>query len=105
MNFVFFAMASPDPNAQTSPLAMFVPLLGMLALFYFLLIRPQQKRQRELQKMIDGLRKGDRVVTASGIYGTVHGMHDDIVVLRIADNVKVEMSKSAITGVVEKGSD
>ncbi len=103
MNFVHFAMASPDPNAQASPLAMFVPLLGMLVLFYFLLIRPQQKKQRELQKMIEGLRKGDRVVTASGIYGTVHGMHDDVVVLRIADNVKVEMLKSAITGVVQKG--
>jgi preprotein translocase subunit YajC len=81
---------------------MLLPLVGMLAIFYFLLIRPQQKRQKEMQKMIGALKKGDRVVTASGLYGTVAGLRDDIVVVEIADDVKVEMLKNAVTGVVAR---
>jgi preprotein translocase subunit YajC len=64
-----------------------------------LLIRPQQKRQKETQKMIGALKKGDKVITASGLIGTVAGLRDDIVVVKIADNVKVEMLKNAITAV------
>jgi preprotein translocase subunit YajC len=95
-----FAMMPADPGgAGPSPVSMLLPIVGMLAIFYFLLIRPQQKRQKEMQKMIGALKKGDRVVTASGLYGTVVGMRDDVVVLKIAENVKVEMLKSAVTGV------
>ena len=79
---------------------MLLPILGMLVIFYFLLIRPQQKRQKELQKMISALKKGDRVITASGLYGTVAGLRDDVVVVEIADGVKVEMLKNAVTAVV-----
>jgi preprotein translocase subunit YajC len=88
-----------------SPFSMLLPILGMLLIFYFLMIRPQQKRQKEVQKMIGGVKKGDRVLTASGLYGTVAGVKDDILVLQIADNVKVEMIKSAITGVVAQGGE
>jgi preprotein translocase subunit YajC len=95
-----FAMMPADPSGGgPSPFSMLLPLLGMLLIFYFLLIRPQQKRQREVRRMIDALKKGDRVVTASGLMGTVTGLRDDVVVLRIADNVKVEMLKNAITAV------
>jgi preprotein translocase subunit YajC len=97
-------MASPDGQGG-NPLGMFVPLIGMLVIFYFLLIRPQQKRQKETQRMLEALSKGDRVVTASGLYGTIVGIHENMVVVRIAENVKVEMLKSAITGMVEKGSE
>jgi preprotein translocase subunit YajC len=72
----------------------------MLLIFYFLMIRPQQKRQKEVQKMLAAVKKGDRILTASGLYGTVAGVKDDVVVVQIADNVKVEMVKSAVTGVV-----
>ena len=100
MNFTIFAMmpASPD-GAGPSPFSMLLPLLGMLAIFYFLLIRPQQKRQKETQKMISALKKGDKVITASGLIGSVAGLRDDVVVVKIADNVKVEMLKNAITAV------
>ena len=93
-----FAMMPGNPDgAGPSPFSMLLPLLGMLLIFYFLLIRPQQKRQRETQKMINALKKGDKVITASGLIGTVAGLRDDVVVVKVADNVKVEMVKSAIT--------
>ena len=95
-----FAMMPSDPTgAGPSPFSMLLPILGMLVIFYFLLIRPQQKRQKEMQKMLAGVKKGDRVVTASGMYGVVSGVKDDVVVLKIADNVKVEMLKSAISAI------
>jgi preprotein translocase subunit YajC len=100
MNHPIFAMMPADPSgAGPSPVSMLLPIVGMLAIFYFLLIRPQQKRQKETQKMIEAIRKGDRVVTASGMIGTVAGLKDDIIVLKIADNVKIEMLKSAVTAV------
>ena len=103
MNWFNFAFMPANPQGGSSPFAMLVPIVGMLAIFYLLLIRPQQKRQKETQKMIEALRKGDRVVTASGLYGSVVGVKDNIVVLKIAENVKVEMLKSAVSGVVERG--
>ena len=71
-------------------------------IFYFLLIRPQQKKQKEHQKLMDSLTKGDRVVTSGGIYGTVIGVKDNIVVLKIAEEVKIEVAKSAVTAVIDK---
>jgi len=95
-----FAMMPADPTgAGPSPFSMLLPILGMLVIFYFLLIRPQQKRQKEMHKMLAGVKKGDRVITASGLYGVVVGVKDDVVVLKIADNVKVEMLKSAISAI------
>jgi len=95
-----FAMMPSDPSgAGPSPFSMLLPILGMLVIFYFLMIRPQQKRQKELQKMLSAIKKGDRVLTASGMYGVVAGVKDDIVVLKIAEDVKVEMLKSAVTAV------
>lgn len=95
-------MAQPNPDGGANPLSMLLPIVGMLAIFYFLLIRPQQKRQRETQKMISALKTGDKVVTTAGIYGTIAGIKDDVVYVKIADNVKVEMLKSAVSAVVEK---
>ena len=82
----------------------FVPLILMFVIFYFLLIRPQQKRQKQTQAMIGSLRNGDKVVTSAGIYGTIAGIKDDVIILKIADNVKVEILKSAVSGLVNKGS-
>jgi preprotein translocase subunit YajC len=106
--YPLFAMlpgAAANGGEGPSPISMLLPILGMLVIFYFLMIRPQQKRQKEVQKMISGVKKGDRVLTASGLYGTVAGIKDDVLVLQIADNVKVEMVKSAVTGVVAQGSE
>jgi len=96
--------ANPEGGGG-NPFGMFIPIIGMLVIFYFLLIRPQQKRQKETQRMIDSLRKGDRVVTQSGLYGTIVGIKENVLVLKIAEDVKVEMAKSAVTGLVQKGEE
>jgi preprotein translocase subunit YajC len=89
--------SSPEAN----PLISFAPMIIIFIIFYFLLIRPQQKRQKELQKMVEGLKKGDRVVTAGGIIGTVTSLQNDYVVLKVGDGEanKMEVLKSAISGI------
>ena len=82
-----------------------LPIILMFAIIYFLLLRPQQKRQRQQQTMLDSLRKGDRVVTAGGIFGTIVGIKEKqgIIVVRIADTVKVELARTSIARIVQKG--
>lgn len=72
------------------------------AIMYFLIIRPQNKRQKEQQKMLDALKKGDRVVTIGGIRGTIVGMKDDSVLLKVDDSTKLEFSRSSVSGLLEK---
>jgi preprotein translocase subunit YajC len=69
------------------------------AIFYFLLIRPQKKKQKEHREMMGNLKKDDKVLTAGGIYGLVVGIHEDTIILKLADNVKVEFSRGAISKV------
>jgi preprotein translocase subunit YajC len=76
----------------------FVPILLVFAIFYFLLIAPMRKRQKALQSLIESLKKGDRVVTNGGLYGTVAAVEDKVVVLKLAENLKVRVAKSAISG-------
>jgi preprotein translocase subunit YajC len=85
---------------QSGGLAAFLPLILIVVVFYFLLIRPQTKRQKEHKMLISNLRKGDKVVTNSGMFGTIVGMDDkeNKVVLKVAENVKVEFLKSSIAG-------
>lgn len=95
---------TPPPQGQGSPnlLLQFLPLGLIFLIFYFLLIRPARAKQKAMQTMLDALKSGDKVITSSGIHGTVVAMQDDIVQVRIADNVKVDFSKSAIVTVVGK---
>jgi preprotein translocase subunit YajC len=87
------------PAGQANPIVAFLPLVLMFVVFYFLLILPQQKRQKELNQMIQNLKKGDRVVTSGGVIGTIAGLQDDYVVLKVGDTeTKIEVLKSAITG-------
>ena len=102
MNWILLAAGSTGQQQGPSAFSYMFLLLGMLAIFYFLLIRPQQKKQRELQKMIEALTKGDRVMTSGGIFGTVVGFKDNILVLRIAEDVKIEILKSSVANVVER---
>lgn len=85
---------------QGGGLAAFLPLILIVVIFYFLLIRPQTKRQREHKTMLTTLRKGDKVVTNSGMFGTIVGMDDkeNKVVLKVAEGVKIEFLKSSIAG-------
>ncbi len=80
----------------------FLPFILMFVVIYFLLLRPQQKKQKEQRKMLSELKKGERVVTSSGIFGTIVGINekDNIIVLRIAENVKIEILRNSISGKV-----
>ncbi len=74
----------------------------VFAIFYFLIIRPQNKKQKETQSMLKALKKGDRVVTIGGIRGTIFSMKDDTVVLKVDDNTKIQFSRSAIAQVLDR---
>ena len=81
----------------------FIPLLLIFGIMYFLLIRPQQKKMKEHQAMVNGMRRGDKVVTAGGMFGKVVKVHDEgEIEVEIADGVKVRMVQSAIAQVVSK---
>lgn len=77
-----------------------LPIAAIFAVFYFLVIAPANKQKRKTQEMLSTLKKGDRVVTSGGIYGTIQGVEADVIYLKIADNVKVKVARSAITGMV-----
>lgn len=72
----------------------------IIFIFYFMIIRPQSKRQKERQKMLDAMKKGDKVVTSGGMHGKIVGMEDKTVLLEVADNVKVKVEKSAISAIL-----
>ncbi len=101
--------APKDTGKDGGPLGgllSFLPMLLLLgAVFYFLMIRPQQKQRREQRTMIDSLRRGDKVVTLGGIHGRIEGLKDKLVVLKVADNVKIEMNKASIAQVVRRRDD
>lgn len=75
-------------------------LLAMFAIFYFLLIRPQQKRTKKRNEMISSVKKNDRVVTVGGVHGTVVEINDDTIVLRVNENSKITFDKSAVNNVI-----
>jgi len=81
-----------------------IPLILMFVIFYFLLIRPQQKKAKEHRQLLDRLRKGDRVITTGGIYGKIIGIDGGIVTLEIADKVRIKLNKGNIAGLAETGS-
>jgi preprotein translocase subunit YajC len=83
-------------GGQGNPLGAFVPLILMFAIFYFLLIRPQQKKAKLHKEMIGNLKIGDRIVTNGGIYGTIVRMKDTTIILEIAEKVQVEMLRNTV---------
>jgi preprotein translocase subunit YajC len=96
------AMApSGDPSAPGGGLMSFLPMILIFVAFWFLLIAPQRKKQKEHDKMIKALEKGANVKTVGGIFGTVTGVKDDRFVVRIAENIKVEVSKDAISAKID----
>jgi preprotein translocase subunit YajC len=77
----------------------------IILVFYFLVIRPQNKKQKDAKKMLESIHKGDRVVTIGGMHGFVESVKEDAVVLRVDDNVKIKFSKSAVSQVLERKDD
>lgn len=98
----FIAQAAPAPTSPNSMLGTIVPFLFMGVIFYFALIRPQQKRQRETQAMISAVKTSDRIITNGGIHGVVTGVKDKTITVRIAEGVKIEIEKTAIVSVSRK---
>lgn len=85
-------------QSQPSPLFSLIPFILMLVVFYFLLILPAQRRQRKTNEMLGNLKSGDKVITNGGIYGTVVGLEGDTLQLRIADQVRIKIARSAVAG-------
>jgi len=79
----------------------FVPLIFIFIIMYFVMIRPQKKRQEQQQKLIGNLKTGDRVVTNAGIHGLISNVKETTVLVKVAENVKIEMDNSAITNVLK----
>ncbi len=90
---MFLQTAEPQPSIVSFAL----PFLLILAIYYFIVIMPTRRSQKKLQEMIENLKVGDKVITNSGIYGTIAGLKQDRIQLRIAENVKVEMSRNAVS--------
>lgn len=97
MNDILILMTPPQGGGEQSMLPTLVMFGAIFAIMYFMMIRPQQKRQKEHQKMLESLKKGDKVVTSTGIHGTISEIEDTTYVIQIAENTRVKFEKTAIT--------
>jgi preprotein translocase subunit YajC len=94
MSSLLFIIAQQAP--QQGLYSMLLPMILIIVVFYFFMIRPQMKRQKELQKFRSSLQKGDKVVTTGGLYGKIDEIKDNIIMLEIAPNIKVKIDKSVV---------
>lgn len=103
---LLMAQNGTQGEGGANPLISFLPFILIILVMYFLMIRPQAKKQKEKQKMIEALKKGDNVITNGGIHGKVMGFTDDnkTVVLKVDENVKINVDKSAISIVIPVGT-
>lgn len=95
------ALLQSQGAGASSMIAQFLPIAAIVAIFYFLVIRPASRQRRKTEEMLTALKKGDRVVTSGGIHGQIQSVDGDIVWLKIADNVKIKVSKAAVASLVE----
>lgn len=106
MNSIFSRLDLLQASNPTGSMISTIVMFGaVFAIFYFLIIRPQNKKQKQAQKMIAAIKKGDKVVTIGGIHGTVSSVKDKTVVIKVDDSAKLEFSKSAIASVDPKGEE
>ena len=103
MNLIGTLLAEGAP-AGGGGMGLLVPMILMFVMFYFLLIRPQKKRQQELQRQIDAMRTGDAVVTLGGIHGIITNKAKETVTVKVADNVKIKFDKASIAKVISRNS-
>lgn len=96
MNNLLYVLLMGQPTEGQNPLTSFLPLILIVVVFYFFMIRPQMKRQKDLRKYRESLQKGDKVITTGGIYGKVNAIKDDHILVEVDDNVKLKIDKSAI---------
>ena len=106
MNSVFLSLLMVPPQGEPgNPIMTFLPLIAIVGIFYFLIIRPQSKKQKETQKMLSALRKGDRVVTIGGIHGVIQTVRESTIILKVDENVKLEINRGAISSVSSQGKE
>jgi preprotein translocase subunit YajC len=106
MHYLAYAMGQGGSGGggQGGSLGAFIPLILMFVIFYFLLIRPQQKKSKMHKQMLSEIKKGDQVVSSGGLYGVVTGITDDVVTMEIAPKVRVKVSRGSISGIMNKTS-
>lgn len=100
---LYLLMGAPQGGegaGASNPLMTFLPFVAIIAIFYFLIIRPQNKKQKETQKMLSQLKKGDKIVTIGGIHGTIQTVKEQTVIVKVDEDTKLEFSRSAISSVV-----
>ena len=100
----FFISAAHADAGGASPISSIVMLVGFVAIFYFMLIRPQQKRAKEHKNLLSDIGKGDEISLAGGMLGRVTKVTDEFLVLEIANNVSIKVQKAAVTAVLPKGT-
>ncbi len=107
--FKLIAMGAPPAGTEQDPRAGMLQMVGMFlilgVMFYFLLIRPQQKQRKEQEALLKNVKTGDKILMSNGIYGIVSNVKEKTLMVKIADNVKVEILKSAVTSVVQKSAE
>ena len=101
VDFAYAMAQAPNGGGSGAVMTQVLFFAAIFAIFYFLLIRPQQRQKRDRERMLGAVKRGDRVVTTSGIHGTVTSLNEQVVVLRVADQVKLEFDRAAIGRVVE----
>jgi preprotein translocase subunit YajC len=105
---VFDLLISPayaqQAAAQPSAFMQFLPLIVLIVLFYFMLIRPQMKRSKEMREMLSKLAKGDEALTSGGVAGKITNIGENYVALEVADNVAIKVQKASIVSVLPKGT-
>jgi preprotein translocase subunit YajC len=97
-----YAMGTGGGGGQSGGLGAFLPLIIIFAIFYFLLIRPQQRKAKQHKQVLATLKKGDRVVSSGGLHGVITGLSDDVVTMEISPKVRVKVSRGSIAGAIGK---
>ena len=94
-----FRLMGAPPQEGGNAFMSFLPLVAIIGIFYFLIIRPQSKKQKETQRMLSALRKGDKVITVGGLHGVIQSIRETTVILRVDENTKLEFNRAAIANV------
>ncbi len=105
MDFLAYAMGTGGTGGgggQGSSFTAFIPLILMFAIFYFLLIRPQQKKAKAHKETLSTIKKGDQIVSSGGLHGVITGLTDDIVTMEIAPKIRVKISRGSVAGVLKR---
>lgn len=100
---MFLAMAPPAEGGQGNVFTMFAPMILIFGIFYFMLIRPQQRKEKERLALINNIQSGERILFSGGILGTVTNVKEHTLIVKVAENVKLEIARGAVSRIVEKG--